>query len=455
MKTTLLATLAVGLLAVATAHAQTSHISSVEARLDEVANAYTPKNAFMGTVLVARGDTVLLNRGYGKADLEWALPNAPDVKFRLGSLTKQFTATLILMLQEDGRLKLSDPIAKYLPDVSKSWASISIAQLLGHVSGIPNFTDDDRFSAWSMSPHTLTEELTFIEAKPLAFSPGNKFEYSNSNYEILGAVIEKVSGRSYAEMLKQRIFEPLGLKDTGLDNDGLILTKRAQGYLPGSNGLEHARSESMTVPWAAGSIYSTTGDLLRWEEGLYGGKLLSSASLKLMSTPGQGDYGLGVAVSKRDGRLVIDHGGGIEGFNTYLAYEPEQRIAVVVLSNVNGNAPGVLGLQLLDVASGKSVVLPTEHKSAPISPDQIKRFEGAFQLPSGASVVTAEGPNGLTMKRGAGGAHDLIYEGATGGRAKFYDPARYLPVEFVTNDAGMVKSVILHFGSGDQTGERP
>jgi CubicO group peptidase (beta-lactamase class C family) len=252
------------------AAAQTLNPPGMKARLEAVPQAYTVNNAFMGAVLVARGDDILLDRGYGKADVEWGLDNAPDVEFRLGSLTKQFTATLVLMLQEDGKLKLTDPVNKYLPDAPKSWSSITIAQLLGHVSGIANFTDDERFTVWRMSPHTLAEELAFIEAKPTRFEPGSKFEYSNSNYEVLGAIIEKVSGRSYAEILEQRIFRPLGMKNTGLDEDELILGKRAQGYQPGKGGLEHARSESMTVPWAAGSIYSTTSDLLRWERGLRG-----------------------------------------------------------------------------------------------------------------------------------------------------------------------------------------
>ena len=354
-------TLTFSVLATLSAYGQPGTLPAMDVRLDAVVDAYAPKDAFMGAVLVASGDDLLLNKGYGKADLEWEIPNAPDVKFRLGSLTKQFTAALVLMLQEDGKLKLSDPVSKYIPDAPKSWAAITLAELLGHVSGIANFTEDERFPVWRMSPHTLSELLAFIEARPLGFVPGSRFEYSNSNYEALGAVIEKVSGRSYADMLKQRIFQPVGMSDSGLDTDELVLSKRAQGYQPGANGLEHARSESMTVPWAAGSVYSTTGDLLRWERSLFGGKVISPASLKLMTTPGQGNYGLGVSIRKRDGHDVIEHEGGIEGFNTYLGYEPERRIAVIVLSNVNGTAPGIMGPQLLDVASGKTVKPSPQH----------------------------------------------------------------------------------------------
>ena len=261
---------------------------SEEVRLDEVATSYTKDNAFMGTVLVVEGDRVVLNKGYGKASLEWNIPNAPDVKFRLGSLTKQFTATLILLLQQDGKLNITDPVSKYLSDAPKTWEKITLANLLGHTSGIPNFTDIKEFGAWSANPRTVEEELAFFRDKPLDFEPGTKFDYSNSNFEVLGAVIEKVSGKKYVEMLHERILDPLGMKDTGLDDDELVLPKRAQGYHPGKAGIVVARSESMSVPWAAGSMYSTTGDLLKWEQGLFGGKVLNADSLKLMTTPAKG-----------------------------------------------------------------------------------------------------------------------------------------------------------------------
>ncbi|MBW4045173.1 MAG: beta-lactamase family protein [Acidobacteria bacterium] len=282
-------------LSCASTEAQDPNSAAIKARLDEVVKSYTVGNAFMGAVLVASGDQVLLDKGYGEANLEWNIPNAPDVKFRLGSLTKQFTATLVLLLQQEGRLHLEDPVNKYLPDAPKTWERITLANLLGHTSGIPNFTDDKEFETWRMNPHTSAEELAFFRDKPLGFEPGTKFAYSNSNYEVLGLVIEKASGQKYGDLLRERIFQPLGMHDTGLDTDELILPKRAQGYMKGKDGLVRARSESMSVPWAAGSIYSTTGDLLLWEHGLFGGKVLNQASLQVMTTAGKGDYGLGVA----------------------------------------------------------------------------------------------------------------------------------------------------------------
>ncbi len=331
-----------------------AQIGKVNSRFDAVAKPYLPGGAFMGTVLVAEGNRVKLNRGYGMANLEWSIPNTPDVKFRIGSLTKQFTATLILLLQQDGKLNIEDPVGRYLPDAPKSWKKITLFNLLNHTSGIPDFTDAREFRTWSMVPHTPDDEIASFRNKPLEFEPGSKFSYSNSNYAVLGSVIERVGGKTYSEQLYERIFKPLEMHDTGLDRDDLILPKRAQGYSPGDHGLTPARSESMSVPWAAGSIYSTTGDLLRWEKGLFDGKILTAASLKAMTTPGKGNYGLGVSVVELDGTKVVTHDGEIEGFNTYLAYIPARKIAVVVLSNVNGDAPNAMGNQIVNAALWKA-----------------------------------------------------------------------------------------------------
>jgi CubicO group peptidase (beta-lactamase class C family) len=336
--------------------AQGADDTAANGRMDRVASSYANGNEFMGAVLVADGDRLLLNKGYGSADLEWNIPNASDVKFRLGSLTKQFTAALVLLLQQDGKLNISDPVTRYLPDAPKTWEKITLAELLGHTSGIPNFTDLKEFKVWGMSPHTVKEELDFFKDRPLNFEPGSRWAYSNSNFEVLGAVIEKVSGKTCGNLLHERIFDPLEMKDTGLDSDDLILPKRAQGYAPGPKGLGLARSESMTVPWAAGSVYSTTADLLKWEHGLFDCKLLTEDSLKLMTTPGKGSYGLGVFVSEnKSGVRIVSHGGGIEGFNTSLLYVPDRRIAVVVLSNVNGGVPNKMSDQLLTMALAEPV----------------------------------------------------------------------------------------------------
>lgn len=356
------------------------------ARLEQIAASYTKDDAFMSAVLVAEGDTVLLNKGYGRAVLEWDIPNAPDVKFRLGSMTKQFTAALILLLVQDGKLNVADPVSKYLPDAPKTWEKITVRSLLSHTSGIPNFTNDAGFRAWSMNPRTPAEELAFFKDKQLEFEPGTKFAYSNSNYEVLGVIVEKVSGKRYVDLLRERILDPLGMHDTGLDADGLVLPKRAEGYMHGPKGLEVAVSESMSVPWAAGGMYSTTADLLTWERGLFGGKVLSAALLKEMITPVRDGYGYGLEIRPEAGTTVVSHAGAIEGFNTEIAYIPDKRITVVALSNVNGSGPVEIGAQMVRVMLGEPVTLTSERKEQAISATELARFVG--EVPDRAFVRT-------------------------------------------------------------------
>jgi CubicO group peptidase (beta-lactamase class C family) len=434
--------------------AQAADQAAIKARLDQVANSYTAGNAFMGTVLVVDGDRVLLDKGYGMADLEWGNPNVPDAKFRLGSLTKQFTATLVLLMQQDGKLKISDPVSTYLPDSPKAWEKITLAQLLGHTSGIPSFTELKEFPVWSMSPHTSAEEIALVSDKPLQFEPGSSFHYSNSNYEVLGAVIEKVSGKKYGDLLRERIFDPLGMKDSGLDTDQLILPKRAQGYMPGAAGLVLARSESMTVPWAAGSIYSTTGDLLKWQRGLFGGKVLSADSLKAMTTPGKGGYALGVMIAKKAGLDVVEHGGGIEGFNTNLMYVPDKRIAVIVLSNVNGSAPPVMSDQLLDVLLGLPVTLASERKAVAISKEDLAKFVGVFDLAPTFSLTIAIAGDGLTAQGSGQPALPLIYSGVKDSHPRFFSQQVNAEIEFIPAAGGAIPSLVLHHGGQDMPGKR-
>lgn len=426
------------------ATAQTKDEAAVKARLEQIASSYTPNSAFMGTVLVVEGDQVLLDKGYGMASLEWQVPNAPDAKFRLGSLTKQFTATLVLLLQQDGKLNVNDPVSKYVTDAPPAWAKITLANLLGHTSGIPNFTGFKEFSTWCMSPHTPAEEIAFFKDKPLDFEPGSKFAYSNSNYIVLGVVIEKVSGKKYADMLRERIFDPLGMKDTGLDSDDLVLPKRAVGYRPGPHGVDVARSESMTIPWSAGAIYSTTGDLLKWEHGLFGAKILSADSLKQMTTPGKGDYGFGVFMQTKDGVRIVSHGGGIEGFNTQLEYAPEKQIAVVVLSNVNGGAPDAMGGQLMDTVLGKPVVLAGERKAVSISKEELAKFVGVYDLAPTFSLTIAISGDHLTGQGTGQPAIDLLYQGVKDGHPTFFVAPVNAEIEFVPDASGAMTSLILH-----------
>lgn len=253
--------------------------------MNQVVQNYVDNKSFMGVVLVAEKDKVLLSQGYGDADLEWGIKNSPDAKFRIGSLTKQFTAASILLLQERGKLKPEDPVKTWLPDAPPSWEKVTVFHLLTHTSGIPNFTGGPGWDLYQRQDHTPQESIARIRDKPLDFEPGKKFYYSNSNYILLGQIIERVSGVPYAEFLQRNVLTPLGMTETGVDVTSSVLPERAQGYDSVPDGFRHSSYVSMTISYSAGYLYSTSGDLLKWERGLFGGKLLSPASLKQMTTP--------------------------------------------------------------------------------------------------------------------------------------------------------------------------
>jgi CubicO group peptidase (beta-lactamase class C family) len=285
------------------------------ARMDEVVRSYVDTRQFMGSVLVARRGTVLFSKAYGSADLEWNTPNTTTTKFRIGSMTKQFTAAAVLLLEERGKLKVDDPVKRYYSDAPAAWDKITLYHLLTHTSGIPNHTTFPEFESLSTSRTTPDQLVKTFRDRPLEFVPGSQMRYSNSGYVLLGAIIEKVSGASYEKFVDDNIFMPLGMKDSGYDSTQAIIMRRAAGYGPSPNGPVNARYVDMTVPYAAGALYSTTEDLLGWERSLFGGKVLSKPSLKKMTTPDKNDYAFGLEVSRQSGRSVIQHGGSINGFS--------------------------------------------------------------------------------------------------------------------------------------------
>jgi CubicO group peptidase (beta-lactamase class C family) len=424
---------------------------NINLRMDQVVQSHLPDHQFMGSVLVARGGDVLLSKGYGSADLEWDIPNAPDTKFRLGSLTKQFTAASILLLAERGKLNLQDPVKKYLPDAPPAWDKITIFHLLTHTSGIPNFTSFPDYRKLEPFPTTAEQLVARFRDKPLEFDPGEKWNYSNSGYVLLGYLIEKITGDSYQKFISENIFAPLGMKDSGYDSNAAILPHRASGYSRGPGGLENASYINMTVPLSAGGLYSTTQDPLKWEQGLFGGKVLQPASLQKMVTPFKNDYAFGLLVETRRGHKVIDHNGGIEGFSTELDYYPDDQLTVAVLSNLNGPAPGQIAAQLAAVAHGENVTLQTERKEVPVDPKILARYVGAYQLAPGMSFLITLDGNQLISKLGPQPPVPIFPQSETMFFAKLVDAQ----IEFTKPDAqGIPAQLILHQNGRDQPADR-
>jgi CubicO group peptidase (beta-lactamase class C family) len=342
------------------------------AKMQELVQSYARSqilaDKFWGSVLVAQGDTVLLSQGYGKANAEWDIPDAPDTKFRLGSLTKQFTAASILLLEERGKLNTDDLVKKYVPDAPPAWDKITIYEVLTHTSGIPNFTEFPDYHDKEWKPTTPAELVARFENKWLDFDPGSNFHYSNSGYVLLGYILEKVSGEPYAKFVQENLFGPLGMTDTGVDRNVIVLPHLAQGYEAHTGDPKIAGYIDMTVPFSAGDLYSTTEDLLKWERGLFGGKLLTPASLKKMTTPNRQDYGFGLEIVGIQGHRAYTHNGGIEGFTTSLTYLPDEAggpVTVIVLSNL-GRAVEPITQGLEKLMFGMNVELaPTAVTPAP------------------------------------------------------------------------------------------
>jgi CubicO group peptidase (beta-lactamase class C family) len=330
-------------------------------RMERAIDLRVSTGQFMGTVLLAEDGKVIINKGYGMADIAGKIPNVPETKFRLGSVTKQFTAASILLLQERGKLKVEDPVKKYLPDAPAAWDGITIFHLLTHTSGIPNFTSFPDYRSTESTPTTPAQLVARFRDNPLDFAPGTAWSYCNSGYVLLGYLIEKVSGVPYARFVHDNIFEPLGMKDSGYDSSTVKIPRHATGYSPGKDGPEIAGYIDMSIPFSAGALYSTTGDLLKWQRGLYGGKLLKPESLKAMTTPFKNNYAFGLSVKPApNGGQVISHNGGIEGFNTHLGYVTASKLTVVVLANLNGAAPDQIAGDLLKVAQGVPNILNSE-----------------------------------------------------------------------------------------------
>ncbi|MFX1411086.1 MAG: serine hydrolase domain-containing protein [Promethearchaeota archaeon] len=335
----------IGVLLLACAPAQTPTatpispdvISSIDAYLGDL----TRGGAFSGSVLIAQGDTVLLSAGYGMADIESEVPNTPQTRFHIGSVTKQFTALAVLTLQAQGQVDLEDQVCNHVPDCPDHWQAITIHQLLTHSSGLP---DSWQFYAHRNKPgvsYAPEEIIGWFKAAPLDFAPGDRFSYSNTGYLLLGYLVEEVSGQSYEVFLRQQIFEPLEMTNTGYAHDD---TDLAVGY--SHNGFA-AEFINPSLAYSAGGLYSTVEDLYRWDRSFYTEELVPPELLDTVFTPflstphfpyappyDQVSYGYGWFVGERLGRRVAGHGGTYNGFRALIERYPDDEIAIVILSNL-------------------------------------------------------------------------------------------------------------------------
>lgn len=332
---------------------------ALDAALDAYLSAATRNEQFSGTVLLARGGKPVFVRSYGMANYELGVPNGPDTVFRLASVTKQFTALAVMQLQEKGKLKVDDPICRHLTDCPSAWKPITIRQLLNHTSGIPNFSSLPEWDEMlSRRDYTPAELVGLFRDLPLEFTPGEKYDYSNSGYHLLGLIIERTSGISWADYVTQHILVPLGMTHSGDNNTRALIAHRASGYYSLGTTFINAPIISRTVGYAAGGLYSTVGDLLLWDRALVPGRLVGQASLDAMFTPGKGNYGFGWRIAERFGRREMDHSGSDNGFSTYIIRFPDEDLTAIVLSNSDRASAGRVGNAMAAIAFGHPVTVP-------------------------------------------------------------------------------------------------
>jgi len=387
--------------------------ADLAAYADQLLAAAYPADQPGAAAIVVKDGQVVLRKGYGMANLELAVPVSPDMVFEIGSITKQFTAAAILLLQERGKLRLEDPLTKYLPDYPMHGETITLEHLLTHTSGIPSYTGMPEWLPHVREDMKVEDLIALFKDKPLEFKPGEQWRYDNSGYILLGAVIEKASGKSYEQFVEEEIFQKLGMTHSRYGHAEEVIPLRAAGYGRDAKGFRNANYLSMTQPYAAGSLMSTVDDLALWDRALAGETLLEQASLDRMFTPARltsgrsTRYGFGLVVYDFEGRRVIEHGGGIFGFVSFLMRVPEERLFVAILSNneAASTPPESLALRIVAKALGKPL---EERKGLALDPATLDEYVGVYRFDDGATrTITREGTK-LFAQRSGGDRYEIL-----------------------------------------------
>jgi CubicO group peptidase (beta-lactamase class C family) len=440
---------AAGLLAAshAWAAAPTCAVPDYAQQARDLIAPYLEAQSFSGSILVAKDGAPVWRESFGAANREWDVPNTADTKFRLGSITKQFTATAILQLAEQGKLSVDDPISKYYADAPPAWAKVTIKHLLTHTSGIPSYTAlPNFFEKNSKLPLTPEEIVKLTRDLPLEFEPGAKYNYDNTGYILLGYVIEKVSGETYADYVAKHIFAPLGMKDTGYDVSGVILHHRASGYQGSKAGWKNADYLDMTLPYAAGSLYSTTGDLLIWDRALADGKILTPASRQAMFTDYGHEYGFGWRVDTDGGHARVGHGGGINGFSTGIARYPKDGVVAIVLANYNASPSSSIS----DNLAGLCVGTYQPPKAIPLPVATLDRYVGDYVLsPTFTLTISRQGEQ--LISQGTNQGPVPIYASVPG---EFFARTVNAKISFTQTGDAAATALVLHQGGRDRTAPR-
>lgn len=356
----------------------------VEERLNAWLERYESNGYLNGCLLVASNDNILVRKGFGMANHEHQVPNTPVTKFRIGSLTKAFTALSIFQLHENGELNINDPITNYLPDYPNG-EKITIYHCLTNTSGIPDFTSFSDFWFKTMRlPSTLDQLIDSFKEQELDFEPGTRFTYSNSGYALLTAIIEKTSGMAYGEYIHEKICLPLGMNHTGCDDGIKVVPGLASGYSFWEAPIHSAHAD-LSFPLGAYGLYSTVEDLLIWDKALRSSRLINNDLTEKMFAPNLGSYACGWAVSEIQGRKCEHHFGDISGFSNHILRFPEEQLTIIFLSNLDVTPVTHLTKELAKVIFKENVALPIP--AVPIRITDLQSIAGKYLIRNGASKL--------------------------------------------------------------------
>ena len=348
------------------------------AKIEEYMNIDGQNEMFSGALLVMRSGKVVFEKSYGMANYELNVPNTIDTKFRIGSMTKAFTAVLIMQLQEKGLLNVNDKVAKYLPNYPNG-DKITLHNLLSHTSGIPDVLNTPDFN--DKSPLTPEELINTFKDKPLDFKPGSQYEYSNSNYFLLGYIIEKITGQPYETALNENILKPLNMNCSGYEVNQAIIKNRASGYsISNEDVFSNPDYLDMSVAYAAGAMYSTVSDLYKWDRALYEEKLLKKESLQKIFTPNLDNYGYGWVIEQSYGRKTIWHDGAVNGFSSIIARYTNEDICIIMLQNNDTLVTERASRDIAAILFGEKYENPKLFVEKNLNQDQIMQVVGQYQL---------------------------------------------------------------------------
>ncbi len=365
----------------------------IQNKVDEYINAHIQMKRFSGSILIAKNGHVLVNKGYGYASYGFEIKNSPETKFRIASLTKGFTAVAILQLEEKGLLSVDDELQKYISDYPQG-DEITIKHLLTHTSGIPNHTEFENFnSERRVYEYSLLETIETFKSKPLEFNPGEKFDYSNSNYILLGFIIEQISQVSYDEYIRLNIFKPLEMNNSGFENPQEIILNLAQGYCFKNNEIEKADFRDMSNAHASGALYSTIEDLYSWDRALYSEELISNESKEKMFTEFKANYGFGWGIVNVFNHKMIAHSGEIDGFSSNISRFINDDISIIILSNFEHTPINRINKDLIAIVFNEKYTVPEIIKTIKLSENILQVYVGKYELKPGLNfnILCSEG----------------------------------------------------------------